>query len=92
MAVVKRRLYVKNAAGGYDTVHMETDASCVMMANGATVEAAVNGKAAANHTHVSIGTVAPSNTSYLWVDTNTSTGGIKYHNGSAWVHVPVGYT
>lgn len=35
---------------------------------------------------------APSNTNLLWIDTNTSTGGLKYYNGSAWVHVPVAYT
>lgn len=35
---------------------------------------------------------APSNTNLLWIDTTTNTGGLKYYNGSAWVHVPVGYT
>lgn len=35
---------------------------------------------------------APSNTNLLWIDTTANTGGLKYHNGSAWVHVPVGYT
>ena len=38
------------------------------------------------------GTTAPSNTKLLWIDTTTNTGGLKYYNGSAWVHVPVAYT
>lgn len=38
------------------------------------------------------GTSAPSNTGTLWIDTNATTGGLKYYNGSAWVHVPVAYT
>ena len=40
----------------------------------------------------SVGTSAPSNTNLLWIDTNSSTGGLKYYNGSSWVHVPVAYT
>ncbi len=40
----------------------------------------------------SVGSSAPSNTKLLWIDTNTSTGGLKYYNGSSWVHVPVAYT
>lgn len=39
-----------------------------------------------------VGTSAPSNTKLLWIDTNSTTGGLKYHNGSSWVHVPVAYT
>ena len=35
---------------------------------------------------------APGNTDLLWIDTNASTGGLKYYNGTAWVTVPVGYT
>ena len=38
------------------------------------------------------GTSAPSNKGLLWIDTTASTGGLKYHNGSAWVHVPVSST
>lgn len=37
------------------------------------------------------GTSAPSDTKKLWIDTTVNTGGLKYWNGSAWVHVPVGY-
>lgn len=37
------------------------------------------------------GTSAPSDTKKLWIDTTANTGGLKYWNGSAWVHVPVGY-
>lgn len=59
------------------------------------------GAAAANHTHsfeglsgkvFHAGTSAPASTGLLWIDTNAATGGLKYHNGSAWVHVPVAYT
>ena len=38
------------------------------------------------------GTAAPSNKGLLWIDTTANTGGLKYHNGTAWVHVPVAYT
>lgn len=37
------------------------------------------------------GTTPPTNTNLLWIDTAAVTGGLKYHNGSAWVHVPVAY-
>lgn len=37
------------------------------------------------------GTLAPSNTNLLWIDTNTSSGGLKYYNGSSWTVVPVAY-
>lgn len=43
-------------------------------------------------TAFSVGAAAPSNTKLLWIDTNASTGGLKYYNGTAWVHVPVAYT
>ena len=38
------------------------------------------------------GTDAPADTGLLWIDTTATTGGLKYHNGTAWVHVPVAYT
>ena len=38
------------------------------------------------------GSTAPTNTNKLWIDTTATTGGLKYYNGSAWVHVPVAYT
>ncbi len=40
-----------------------------------------------------VGSTAPETNSHVlfWIDTNTSTGGLKYYNGTAWVHVPVGY-
>ena len=56
--------------------------------------------AAANHSHsfeslsgkvFHAGTSAPANKGLLWVDTTANTGGLKYYNGSAWVHVPVAY-
>ena len=40
----------------------------------------------------SVGSSAPSNTKLLWIDTNATTGGLKYYNGSSWTHVPVAYT
>ena len=39
----------------------------------------------------SVGATSPSNTKLLWIDTNTSTGGLKYYNGSTWTHVPVAW-
>lgn len=41
---------------------------------------------------MSYGKTAPTNTGTFWVDTTPVTGGLKYYNGSAWVHVPVAYT
>lgn len=38
------------------------------------------------------GASAPSNTKLLWIDSDTSTGGLKYHNGTSWVHVPVAWS
>ena len=34
----------------------------------------------------------PEDTKLLWIDTDPSGGGLKYHNGARWVHVPVAYT
>jgi len=55
------------------------------------INTALEGKANTSHTHtyVYIGTTAPSDTKLLWVDTAN---GLKYHNGSAWVVVPVAYS
>lgn len=41
---------------------------------------------------IHVGSSAPVDTSILWIDTTASTGGLKYHNGTAWTHVPVAYT
>jgi hypothetical protein len=41
---------------------------------------------------VKYGDTAPTDTNMLWIDSNATTGGLKYHNGSSWVHVPVAYT
>ena len=35
---------------------------------------------------------APADKTILWIDPDTTNGGLKYYNGSAWVHVPVAYT
>lgn len=51
MATLKQRLHKKNSSGTYDIVHLETSASLVLMSNGTTVEAAINGKAASSHNH-----------------------------------------
>lgn len=40
----------------------------------------------------SIGATAPTETGQFWIDTTPVTGGLKYYNGTAWTHVPVGYT
>lgn len=40
----------------------------------------------------SVGTSEPTDKLLLWIDTTENTGGLKYYNGSAWVHVPVSYT
>jgi hypothetical protein len=40
----------------------------------------------------SINSTAPADTTVLWIDPDTTNGGLKYYNGSAWVHVPVAYT
>lgn len=29
---------------------------------------------------------------FFWIDLSGDTGGLKYYNGSSWVHVPVAYT
>lgn len=34
----------------------------------------------------------PEDDKLLWIDTNASTGGLKYWNGTGWVYVPVAYT
>lgn len=41
---------------------------------------------------VHVGSSAPDNKKMLWVDTTTTTGGLKHHNGSSWVHTPVAYS
>ena len=65
-------------------------------------ERKVNGKALSEDVTLSFsdltgsvfhaGTTAPANKGLLWIDTTASTGGLKYFNGTAWVHVPVSTT
>lgn len=38
------------------------------------------------------GTTPPDNKKLLWIDTTAVTGGLKFYNGAAWVHVPVAFT
>lgn len=79
MSVLKRRLY-RNTSDGYVTVHLETDASCVIMPNGQTLDTySFNVFVAAK--------TAPTDTTKLWID--TAAGGLKYYNGSAWVVMPI---
>lgn len=42
MATLKQRLHKKNSSGSYDTVHLETSASLVLLSDGTTVEDALN--------------------------------------------------
>lgn len=39
-----------------------------------------------------VGSAAPEDKTKLWIDTGAESGGLKYWNGTAWVHVPVAYT
>ena len=48
-------------------------------------------QAVGNMTMYAVGDSAPTQTNLLWIDTTATTGGLKYYNGSAWVHVPVAY-
>lgn len=65
------------------------------------ITAAGIGAASGSHSHsfadlsgkvFHAGTTAPDNKGLLWIDTTATTGGLKYHNGTAWVHVPVSST
>ena len=38
------------------------------------------------------GEAPPEDSKLLWIDTDPESGGLKYHNGAGWVHVPVAYT
>ena len=38
-----------------------------------------------------VGDTAPDDTNLLWIDTTANTGGLKYYNGTDWVHVPVAW-
>lgn len=45
-----------------------------------------------NSSGLAVGTEAPeANTISLWIDTTPVNGGLKYYNGSEWIHVPVAY-
>lgn len=39
-----------------------------------------------------VGTTPPADTKKFWIDTTPGSGGLKFHHGGAWVHVPVAYT
>ena len=38
-----------------------------------------------------VGENPPEETKLFWIDTNATTGGLKYYNGTKWVVVPVAY-
>ena len=40
---------------------------------------------------LSYGTNPPDDTRLLWIDTSGYTGGLKFYNGTAWVHIPTAY-
>ena len=71
------------SASGYVDLHVKTPIYDDQPANKAYVD---------SHPVYHAGTSAPSNTNLLWIDTNATTGGLKYYNGSSWVHVPVAYS
>lgn len=58
MATLKQRLHRKNSSGGYDVIHLETSASCVLLSSGDNVESKISsmvtdisGKSASGHKH-----------------------------------------
>ena len=57
-------------------------------ANTTDVETALAGKSNVDHTHTffHVGDTAPEDTSILWIDV---VNGLKYHNGTDWVNVPI---
>jgi len=70
-----------------------TAAKATADANGNNIVNTYATKTALNNlSFFSAGTSAPTNTKLLWIDTTANTGGLKYYNGSAWVHVPVAFT
>lgn len=71
------------SASGYVDLHVKTPIYDDQPANKAYVD---------SHPVYHAGTSAPSSTNLLWIDTNATTGGLKYYNGSSWVHVPVAYS
>lgn len=38
------------------------------------------------------GSTPPTQTNLFWIDPTPVTGGLKYHNGTEWTHVPVAYS
>lgn len=38
------------------------------------------------------GAQPPEDTRLLWIDTDAAAGGLKYWDGTGWIHVPVAYT
>lgn len=61
------------SASGYVDLHVKTPIYDDQPANKAYVD---------SHPVYHAGTSAPSNTNLLWIDTNATTGGLKYYNGS----------
>ena len=85
-------LYLQDEYNGYHTVGIQNVASPIEDNDAATkgyVDEAISGFSTEIY---GLGTTPPSNTKLLWIDTTANTGGLKYYNGSSWVHVPVAYT
>ncbi len=85
-------LYLQDEYNGYHTVGIQNVASPIEdndAANKAYVDEAISGFSTEIY---GLGTTPPTNTKLLWIDTTATTGGLKYYNGSSWVHVPVAYT
>lgn len=60
----------------------------------AATKAYVDSKTAAIVTNIwSYGSTAPSNKKLLWIDSNATTGGLKFYKNTSegWVHVPVAW-
>lgn len=81
---------VTPSANGDVTTKLYVDNKTSGMATQTYVTNAINTATANIVTDVfKTGSTAPSNTKLLWIDTGTSDPGLKYHNGSSWVTVPV---
>lgn len=65
----------------------KSEALSVQIAQAAQVE--LEGKKASGWKPFHAGTSAPADTTQLWIDTTNKI--LKYHDGSAWVAVPVAW-
>ena len=87
MAELKQRLHQKNSTGTYDTVHWETEAGLVLMADGSTVQSTLgNHIANRNNPHgvtaAQIGAAATTTLSVTVPVSWTASGGYYYQQVS----------